>query len=46
MTGLHDFADRYLGRIAIETVEITVPAQIVALHRRPAQDLRPNVLWP
>ncbi len=36
-TGLHDLADRYPGRIEIETVDITVPAQITALHDRLAQ---------
>ncbi len=36
-TGLHDLADRYLAKIEIETVDITVPAQIAALHDRLAQ---------
>ena len=36
-TGLHDLADRYPGTIDIETVDITVPAQIAALHERLAQ---------
>jgi NAD(P)-dependent dehydrogenase (short-subunit alcohol dehydrogenase family) len=36
-TGLHDLADRYPGKIEIETVDITVPAQIAALHDRLAQ---------
>jgi NAD(P)-dependent dehydrogenase (short-subunit alcohol dehydrogenase family) len=33
-TGLHDLADRHPGKIEIETVDITVPAQIAALHER------------
>jgi len=36
-TGLHDLADRYRGQIDIEMVDITVPAQIAALHDRLAQ---------
>ena len=33
-TPLHDLADRYVGRIHIETVDITEPEQIGALHTR------------
>jgi NAD(P)-dependent dehydrogenase (short-subunit alcohol dehydrogenase family) len=33
-TGLHDVADRHPGQIHIETVDITVPEQIAALHDR------------
>lgn len=36
-TGLHDLADRYPGKIEIEMVDITVHAQIAALHDRLAQ---------
>jgi NAD(P)-dependent dehydrogenase (short-subunit alcohol dehydrogenase family) len=36
-TGLHDLAERYPGKIEIETVDITAPAQIAALHDRLAQ---------
>jgi NAD(P)-dependent dehydrogenase (short-subunit alcohol dehydrogenase family) len=36
-TGLRDLADRYSRMIDIETVDITVPEQIVALHERLAQ---------
>jgi NAD(P)-dependent dehydrogenase (short-subunit alcohol dehydrogenase family) len=36
-TGLDDLADRYPGKIQIEMVDITVPAQIAALHDRLAQ---------
>jgi len=36
-TGLQDLADCYPGKIQIEMVDITVPAQIVALHDRIAQ---------
>ncbi len=38
-SGLHDLADHYAGRIDIETVDITVPAQIAALHERLAQSM-------
>src|ERR1035438_2444747 len=31
-TGLHDLADRYREKIEIESVDITVPEQIAALH--------------
>ena len=33
-SGLHDLADRHPGTIAIERVDVTVPAQIEALHDR------------
>jgi len=33
-TGLHDLAERYPGKVEIETVDIAVPAQIAALHDR------------
>jgi NAD(P)-dependent dehydrogenase (short-subunit alcohol dehydrogenase family) len=33
-TPLHDLADAYAGRIEIETVDVTEPAQIAALHDR------------
>jgi NAD(P)-dependent dehydrogenase (short-subunit alcohol dehydrogenase family) len=33
-TGLHDLADSYPGKIDIETVDITEPEQIAALHAR------------
>jgi NAD(P)-dependent dehydrogenase (short-subunit alcohol dehydrogenase family) len=33
-TKLHDLADRYPGRLEIETVDITEPAQIAALRQR------------
>ena len=33
-SGLHDLADRHPGRIEIDTVDVTVPAQISALHHR------------
>lgn len=33
-TGLHDLADRCPGRVEIDTVDITVPAQIEALRGR------------
>jgi NAD(P)-dependent dehydrogenase (short-subunit alcohol dehydrogenase family) len=36
-TGLRDLATRYPGKFDIETVDITVPAQIAALHDRLAQ---------
>ena len=36
-TGLQDLAGRYPGKIQIEMVDITVPAQIAALHDRIAQ---------
>jgi len=36
-SGLHDVAERYLGKIEIERVDITEPAQIAALHERLAQ---------
>jgi NAD(P)-dependent dehydrogenase (short-subunit alcohol dehydrogenase family) len=36
-TGLHDLADRHVEEIEIETVDITVPAQIAALGDRLAQ---------
>jgi NAD(P)-dependent dehydrogenase (short-subunit alcohol dehydrogenase family) len=36
-TGLHDLANRELGKIEIETVDITAPDQIAALHDRLAQ---------
>jgi NAD(P)-dependent dehydrogenase (short-subunit alcohol dehydrogenase family) len=36
-TGLHDLADRYPGKIQIETVDITEPATIAALHDRLGQ---------
>jgi NAD(P)-dependent dehydrogenase (short-subunit alcohol dehydrogenase family) len=36
-TGLHDLANRELGKIEIETVDITAPEQIAALHDRLAQ---------
>jgi NAD(P)-dependent dehydrogenase (short-subunit alcohol dehydrogenase family) len=36
-TGLHDLADRHPGKIEIETVDVTMPAQISALHDRLAQ---------
>ncbi len=36
-TGLHDLADRYSDKMEIETVDITAPEQIAALHSRLAQ---------
>jgi NAD(P)-dependent dehydrogenase (short-subunit alcohol dehydrogenase family) len=36
-TGLHALVERYPERVDIETVDITVPDQITALHRRLAQ---------
>jgi len=33
-TQLHDLADTYPGQIEIETVDITEPAQVTALHER------------
>jgi NAD(P)-dependent dehydrogenase (short-subunit alcohol dehydrogenase family) len=33
-TGLHDLADRFPGKTEIETVDVTVPAQIAGLHER------------
>jgi NAD(P)-dependent dehydrogenase (short-subunit alcohol dehydrogenase family) len=36
-TGLHDLADRYQGQIDIESVDITEPDTIAALHDRLAQ---------
>jgi NAD(P)-dependent dehydrogenase (short-subunit alcohol dehydrogenase family) len=33
-TGLHDLADRFPRKIEVETVDITVPTQISALHDR------------
>jgi NAD(P)-dependent dehydrogenase (short-subunit alcohol dehydrogenase family) len=33
-TPLHDLADTFAGRIEIETVDVTEPAQIAALHDR------------
>ncbi len=36
-TSLHDLAERYPGKIEIEMVDITVSAQIAALHDRLAQ---------
>jgi NAD(P)-dependent dehydrogenase (short-subunit alcohol dehydrogenase family) len=36
-TGLHDVADRYGGMVEIETVDITAPEQIAALHGRLAE---------
>ena len=36
-TGLDDLADRYREKIEIETVDITAPEQIAALHSRLAQ---------
>jgi NAD(P)-dependent dehydrogenase (short-subunit alcohol dehydrogenase family) len=36
-TGLHDLADLHRGKLEIEMVDITVPAQIAALHARLAQ---------
>jgi NAD(P)-dependent dehydrogenase (short-subunit alcohol dehydrogenase family) len=38
-TGLHDLADRHPGTIEIETVDITVPDQIAALHDRLAHQM-------
>src|ERR1035438_6494374 len=36
-TGLHDLARSSDGRLVVETVDITVPEQIAALHERLAQ---------
>jgi NAD(P)-dependent dehydrogenase (short-subunit alcohol dehydrogenase family) len=36
-TGLHDLARSSAGRLAVETVDITVPEQVAALHDRLAQ---------
>jgi len=36
-TGLHDLADSSGGRIAVETVDITIPDEIAALHDRLGQ---------
>jgi len=36
-TGLHDLADRYPEEIEVESVDITVPEQIAALHSRLGQ---------
>jgi NAD(P)-dependent dehydrogenase (short-subunit alcohol dehydrogenase family) len=36
-TALHDLADRYRERIEVETVDITVPEGIEALHNRLGQ---------
>lgn len=33
-TGLHDLADRHPGRVEIETLDVTEPSQIAALHHR------------
>ena len=33
-TGLHDLADRYPGRVKIETLDVTEPGQIAALRDR------------
>ena len=36
-TGLHDLARSSAGRLVVETVDITVPEQVAALHERLAQ---------
>src|SRR5580704_14150605 len=36
-TGLHDLARSSAGRLAVETLDITVPEQVAALHDRLAQ---------
>jgi NAD(P)-dependent dehydrogenase (short-subunit alcohol dehydrogenase family) len=36
-TGLHDLARSSAGRLIVETVDITVPEQVAALHERLAQ---------
>jgi NAD(P)-dependent dehydrogenase (short-subunit alcohol dehydrogenase family) len=36
-TGLHDLADSSAGRLAVETVDITVPEEVAALRGRLAQ---------
>jgi NAD(P)-dependent dehydrogenase (short-subunit alcohol dehydrogenase family) len=36
-TGLHDLAGSSAGRVVVETVDITVPEQVAALHERLAQ---------
>ena len=36
-TGLHDLASSSAGRLVVETVDITVPGQVTALHDRLAQ---------
>src|ERR1700690_146082 len=36
-TKLHDLADSSAGRLVVETVDITVPEEVAALHGRLAQ---------
>jgi NAD(P)-dependent dehydrogenase (short-subunit alcohol dehydrogenase family) len=38
-TRLHDLADSSAGRLVVETVDITVPAEVAALHDRLAQTM-------
>jgi NAD(P)-dependent dehydrogenase (short-subunit alcohol dehydrogenase family) len=38
LTGLHDLARSSHGRLAVETVDITVPEEVAALHDRLAQE--------
>jgi NAD(P)-dependent dehydrogenase (short-subunit alcohol dehydrogenase family) len=37
-TQLHDLAESSVGRLVVETVDITVPEQVAALHERLAQE--------